>query len=153
MKCKQYKLCGVEADIHESLRILTTVTRSNINTLYFHEHFIYNHRIHRNSFSNCTGLSNGHSFLLDGCKNQEQNVYGIPKEWVNINVAEWFKGRYFDIFPVSLFLRKLDPERYSAYSEEVQQMFRKKFKYEIYFWTVFLFGLLLIRVPQFLAKL
>ena len=57
---------------------------------------------------------------------------GLPKEWVNINVAEWFKGRYFDIFPVSLFLRKLDPERYSAYSEEVQQMF--------------------IRVPQFLEK-
>ena len=90
-------------------------------------------------------------FKIDA-KIKNRPYMGLPKEWVNINVAEWFKGRYFDIFPVSLFLRKLDPERYSAYSEEVQQMFRKKFKYEIYFWTVFLFGLLLIRVPQFLAK-
>lgn len=83
-------------------------------------------------------------------KNRPQ--MNLLREWINIDYSGWFKGHYFDIFPISFFLHLLDKERYSVFSNDVQVMFRQKFKYEMYFWAIFLFGLLLIPVSQILIK-
>lgn len=88
-------------------------------------------------------------FKIDA-KIKERSYMGLLKEWINIDYPKWFKGYYIDIFPFSFLLHKLNGERYTVFTEEVQQMFRKKFKYEIYFWSLFLFGLLLIPVSTFI---
>ena len=91
-------------------------------------------------------------FFDINAKLENRRNMGIIKEWINLDPLRWFKGHYFDIFPISFFLHILDKERYSGFSNDVQAMFRQKFKYEMYFWAIFLFGLLLIPVSQILIK-
>lgn len=85
-------------------------------------------------------------FLNINAKIENRKYMGLFKEWINLDPMRWFKGHYLDIFPFSYLLHKLNKERYTVFTQEVQQMFKKKFKYEIYFWSLFLSGLILIPV-------
>lgn len=90
-------------------------------------------------------------FKIDAkIKNRPQ--MNLLREWINIDYSGWFKGQYFDIFPISFFLHAIDKERYSVFSNDVQTMFGQKFKYEMYFWAIFLFGICLIPISHFLIK-
>lgn len=91
-------------------------------------------------------------FLNINAKIENRRYMGAIKEWINLDPNKWFKGYYLDIFPISFFLYRLNKDRYFVFSGEVQQLYKKKFKYENFFWILFLFSLSLIPLSQVLVR-
>lgn len=77
---------------------------------------------------------------------------GIISSSQNLNPTDWFKGNYINIFPISLFLYKIDSRVFDEECKEVKALYQLKFKYEKKLWSLFALGLLTIPIVEYLIR-